>query len=100
MVGVGPQNTMQTSRNYILQIGIYLGAPGIIIFISTIFITIRNALCDGKYKMRSLFTIMTICTFLLSMIFLGTAYYLLPYLYILIGFLIGLTVKEENLTKY
>ena len=90
IVGVGPQNTLQTANNFILQIGMYHGMPGILIFL---YLIISVFMMPNREKGVFVVTM----GLLLSMTLSGTTYYMCAYLFLLLGCCSSLKLDKFSL---
>lgn len=80
VVGIGPQNTINSANSFLLQIGIYLGIPGILILIDTFLESIKKSKISENKIM-----IVTTCFFLLLCVS-NSIYYINAYLFLFLGF--------------
>lgn len=79
VVGVGPQNTMDSANSFLLQMAMYIGVPGLIMFLF-ICITVLSKRTILISKIAPLLLV-----FLLSISLSDTTYYIAAYLFVLLG---------------
>ena len=92
VVGYGPQNSLVDAKNFILQIGVYLGTPGILLFIFLVFAILK------QIDVKSVWVIST--SFLLVAMFIcGSRYYLIAYFFLALGFLFSTKYSENRVIE-
>lgn len=85
VVGVGPQNLLFGSRNLMLKLAMFLGAPGMLIYVSAITVTVKRAFCRSDSKDFCFAIIFVIALYLWSVMFNTTSFYIAPFFYIVLG---------------
>lgn len=89
IVGVGPQNTLQSAKNSLLQTGMYMGVPGILIFVMAIILVFEKSMHNcGDFTKKVVLPVFLL-VFTLDIITMGSVYYILAYYFLFIGAIIG-----------
>ena len=90
VVGIGPQNTLGYAYNVYLKICLYLGVPGLLLYLAA-FITAARELISQNMKMPlyAVAAVMTAIGYVIFAFFGSTMFYTAPYFYIVIGIIFG-----------
>lgn len=82
MTGVGPQNTITVANSMILQICMYLGVPGGLLFTVAF---AAQSIYDSKYDRQKVLINFVLMLFFVALSISTTIYSVLAYLFILLG---------------
>ena len=87
--------SMDRPHNIILQISSFIGIPGAVLYISLILYLAISNLKNLKNNDLNIYIYFTAMAYFISSMFGNSMYYTSPYFMILLGMLIGFSIKKE-----
>lgn len=100
VVGIGLQNTLVYSYNIFLQIAVYTGIPGLMIFLSSLFSAMSKLVYNWKsIDYKTLAAALVLIGYYLSGFFSITMFNIAPYAYLAFGVFIGGLIQQTGEIK-